>query len=102
MECLVSGVVERSGKAKSTGQPYKFAQLLVLVPVEPVVRDTFAIRGAGYELRELDCSPEAFQSALALKFPSRCELTLEVEMRRSGPQTIVSRVNVAPVASRAA
>lgn len=90
MKVHALGAKRMSGKSSKTGKDYDFAQLSVLMPIEPVANGSLQIVGYGYQATDLEIEKTAI-SAFA-RFPYPCDLVLVTENRvdRQGMKTVVT------------
>jgi hypothetical protein len=102
MELNVIGVFRMAGKSKESGNPYDFAQLLYLKPIEPVANANMTLRGFGFEVSKVDLSNEALEKFGQLTFPARIEVTTDTVPSRSGFRTVVVGYKLAAAAQRQA
>lgn len=89
MKMLVMGWVRRSGKRKSDGANFDFAQVIGTSPVEEVAGDKFTSVGAGFQEMTIPLEKGSEVEFKGLKFP--CVLELKMD-HRVGP-----RGNIEPV-----
>jgi len=99
MQVMAIGVFRMSGKSKETGNPYDFAQLMYLKPIEPVARETMQLRGFGYETAKCDLANDALEKFNQLPFPARIELETDTVPGRNGFRTIVTGFKAVPKAA---
>ncbi len=102
MQVTCIGVFRMTGTGKETGNPYDFAQLLYLKPIEPVARDKMSLRGFGFEVAKADLANDALEKFGHLAFPVRIELETDTIPARNGFRTIITGFRqVQPVAKAA-
>lgn len=101
MQVQAIGVFRMTGTSKETGNPYDFAQLLYLKPIEPVAKEKLQIRGFGYEVAKCDLSNDALEKFNQVHFPARIELVTDTVPARNGFRTIVVGFTPAAVAKAA-
>lgn len=89
MKAVVLGVAHRKGIAKKTQQPYDFATLQTLRPIEAVNRENFTQRGYGFEPVDVKLDPAAVESFASLKFPASVELVAEPRPNSYGEMDFV-------------
>lgn len=89
MDVMVIGVVRMSGKSKETGNPYDFTTLHYLKPVDPVGKESFQLRGYGYEVSKAEVINDAFERFSQLVYPCRVELIVDTVPGRNGFRLMV-------------
>jgi hypothetical protein len=83
MRILVLGFVRRTGKAKASGRPFDFAQLLCATVVEQVVGENYSALGEGFQQTEVPLENGTEGQFKGLKFPTVLELKMDF---RPGPR----------------
>lgn len=99
MQVMAIGVFRMTGKSKDTGNPYDFAQLLYLKPIEPVARESMTLRGFGYEVAKCDLANEALEKFNQVPFPVRIDIETDTVPARNGFRTIVTGFKAVPKAA---
>lgn len=99
MQVMAIGVFRMTGKSKDTGNPYDFAQLMYLKPIEPVARESMTLRGFGYEVAKCDLANDALEKFNQVGFPARIEIETDTIPGRSGFRTIVTGFKAVPKAA---
>lgn len=102
MRVKAIGVMRMKGIGKQSGQPYDFAQLMYLRPVEVFTKDNLSITGIGYEVSKLDLQIEAMHKFNDIKFPADLDITLEQIPDRRGIRSVVSGFTAQQVPVRVA
>lgn len=103
MKTLVLGFIRRSGKAKKSGLPFDFAQLIIGTPIEEVSNDNFTVRGEGYQVNELSLELGAEAQFRGVRFPAVLDLKMDVRPGRGGQmEAVCVGFNPGPVSSRQA
>ena len=100
MKTQVLGVKRMHGIGKDSGNEYDMASLFVIVPIEPVNKETLKIEGYGYETGELQVEPKALKQFEGFKYPCALELTLEPILYKGKiSQIVTGTTSVPPVKS---
>lgn len=75
---VIAGASRRTGVGKQSGQPYDMCMLQSLSPMKSVDKPGNRYVACGYEVKELEASPEAIDQCMKLadRFPCRVELTI--------------------------
>lgn len=84
------GVYKMSGLAKQTGNPFEFAQLVVLVPVEIAASAKFNKEGFGLEAQTVDIDSKLLNKFSGVPFPCDIELTTDQVVGRKGIETVIT------------
>jgi hypothetical protein len=96
MKLNVCGVKRVTGNAKSDGAPFDISRVLCLIPIEAGAFGKVKITGFGFELAELEVSPEAIPQFDGLKLPAFVELATETKFMRGKLETVVTGVIKTP------
>ena len=95
----VRRITGKSFKRDPNGREYDMCAVLSLQPIEPRSGDNYQLVGHGYEVVEVECSPEAVASFKNLKFPATVEVVTETDFR--GGRIVQIVTGVAPAVSAA-
>lgn len=87
MRVKAIGVQRLKGVSK-TGNPFDFARLMYLRPVEVTSGDKFSSSGFGFSQGEIDLSIESLHKFNDIKFPCDLDLALETVPDRRGVKSI--------------
>lgn len=78
MKVTMIGCKRIQGTGKESGLPFDMCHVYVVVPVD-VGQGKVTVTGYGFEVAEMELSPDAMSQFAGLKFP--CELELKVDQR---------------------
>lgn len=81
MKVLTLGVMRMSGTSTKSGspKPYDMTRITYCVPIEPVSSEKRTLQGFGYEVRDVDLSPDALHQFKEVKFPAHLDLDVQVD-----------------------
>ena len=102
MRVKAIGVMRMKGIGKESGNPYDFAQLMYLRPIEVFTKEKLSITGIGYEVAKLDMQIEAMHLFNDIKFPADLDVSLDQIPDRRGVKSVVSGFAGQPKLSSAA
>jgi len=77
MKAFLFGAVQRTGKAKASGNPYDMSRLLIGQQIVPVARENMQVRGVGFEQIEVECTPQVIDALAGFKLPAMVEFEME-------------------------
>ena len=90
MKLTVLGVKLVKGLSKANSTPFAMCRLFATVAIEAGGSEKVQVRGAGFELAEMNLDEEALAGFMALKFPITLELTTDSKPYRGKFETIVT------------
>ena len=84
MKLLIAGVMRMSGKAKSNGNPYDFANAKILMPLQVSADENRSVVGFGYEQDEMPIDLELVATLKDVRFPAFFDVTTEPRPKKFG------------------
>lgn len=89
MRVQAIGVKRMSGIGKETGNPFDFAQIEILRPMENAAKGKFKLEGYGYETLRIDLSNDAIHKFAEVRFPASIDLVIDTIPGRQGLRSVV-------------
>lgn len=90
MKVHALGAKRMSGKSSKTGKDYDFAQLAVLMPIDPVSNGSLNIIGYGFQATDLEIDKNSITAFARFQYPCDLVLTTENRVDRQGMKTVIT------------
>ncbi len=84
MQTLITGIYNRTGTAKATGNAYDMSKILALRELRSNSSEKSNFKAFGYQQAEFDCTKELVNELSAKKFPLKAELIFETQFTAFG------------------
>lgn len=89
MRVQTVGVVRLDGVGKETGRPFDFGRMFYLLPIQPLAKKDFRMRGYGFEVGHIDVAPECVDKFAGVVFPAILDLAIDTLPGRQGLRSVV-------------
>lgn len=74
------GIMHMNGVSSKTSQPYEMCHIKILVAQVSKTTNMYDRKTVGFEAKELELAPAAYEKFSTLKYPTDLELVENVEM----------------------